>query len=285
MLSCFSHVRLFVTLWTIAHQAPLSMGFSRQEYWTGLSCPPQGDLPNPGIEPRSPLLQEDSLPSEPPGKPHLTHYNHSKKPPKPIGMFIPHLLQVLNALLALLKRCPSMTKPPGPSFRLGSGSSPPSSWGHKSVKGQLKWAETKGPGLSASCLQPQSSPSVLAAHVSAPCPSSRGLNSGPAGVTKHRRGISDGPTLTQSHLKAPSLPLPPSCSLGLYLATQLLAILGQLAQLLMALLEMGSLGLHQTQHLGTRWAGGRPFSFPGPSCYQQAPPHPHPHPHLDSQTP
>ena len=78
---------------------------------------------------------------------------------------------------------------------------------------------------------------------------------------------------------------PTSCSLGLYLATQLLAILGQLAQLLMALLEMGSLGLHQTQHLGTRWAGGRPFSFPGPSCYQQAPPHPHPHPHLDSQTP
>jgi len=138
MLSCFSHVRLFVTVWTIAHQAPLSMGFSRQEYWTGLSCPPQRDLPNPGIEPRSPLLQEDSLPSEPPGKTHLTHYNHSKKPPKPTGMFTPHLLQVLNALLALLKRCPSMTKPPGPSFRLGSGSSPPSSWGHKSVKGQLK---------------------------------------------------------------------------------------------------------------------------------------------------
>ena len=54
---------------TVAHQALLSMGFSRQEYWSGLSCPPPGDLPNPGIEPRSPALQVDSLPSEPPGKP------------------------------------------------------------------------------------------------------------------------------------------------------------------------------------------------------------------------
>ena len=46
-----SRVQLFVTLWTVAHQAPLSMGFSRQEYWSGLPCPPTGDLPNPGIEP------------------------------------------------------------------------------------------------------------------------------------------------------------------------------------------------------------------------------------------
>ena len=51
MLSCFSHVRLFATLWTIACQAALSMGFSRQEYWSGLPCPSPGDLPNPGIEP------------------------------------------------------------------------------------------------------------------------------------------------------------------------------------------------------------------------------------------
>jgi len=50
-------------------QAPLSMGFSRQEYWSGLPCPPPGDLPHPGIESRSPTLQVDSLPSEPPGKP------------------------------------------------------------------------------------------------------------------------------------------------------------------------------------------------------------------------
>ena len=72
MLHSFSHVRLFATLWTIAYQAPLSMGFSRQEYWSGLPRPPPGDLPNPGIEPTSlafPALQADSLPTEPPGKP------------------------------------------------------------------------------------------------------------------------------------------------------------------------------------------------------------------------
>ena len=63
-----SHVRLFATLWTVAHQAPLSMGFSRQEYWSGLPFPSPGDLPNPGIKPGSPTLQADALPSEPPGK-------------------------------------------------------------------------------------------------------------------------------------------------------------------------------------------------------------------------
>ena len=59
---------LFVTPRTIAHQAPLSMGFSRQEYWSGLPFPPPGDLPNPGIEPRSLALQTDSLPSKSWGK-------------------------------------------------------------------------------------------------------------------------------------------------------------------------------------------------------------------------
>ena len=53
--------------WTVAHQAPLSMEFSSQGYWKGLPCPPPGDLPNPGIKPGSPMLQADSLPSEPPG--------------------------------------------------------------------------------------------------------------------------------------------------------------------------------------------------------------------------
>ena len=57
---------LFVTLWTVAHQAPLSMEFSRQVYWNGLPFPTPGDLPDPGIEPGSPALQEDSLSSEPP---------------------------------------------------------------------------------------------------------------------------------------------------------------------------------------------------------------------------
>ena len=64
-----SRVRLFVTLWTVAYQAPLSMGFSRQEYWSGLPFPSPGDLPNPGIEPGSPTLEADALISEPPRKP------------------------------------------------------------------------------------------------------------------------------------------------------------------------------------------------------------------------
>ena len=67
-----SHVQFFVTPWTVACKAPLSKGFSRQEYWSGLPCPPPGDLPNPGTEPRSPTLQVDSLPSEPPQKPKNT---------------------------------------------------------------------------------------------------------------------------------------------------------------------------------------------------------------------
>ena len=64
-----SQSRLTVSPWTIAHQAPLSMVFSRQEYWSGLPCPLPGDLPNPGTETRSPALQMNFLPSEPPGKP------------------------------------------------------------------------------------------------------------------------------------------------------------------------------------------------------------------------
>ena len=60
-----------MTLRTVACQAPLSMGFSRQEHWTGLPFPSPEDLPNPGIEPRFPALQADSLPSEPPGKPQV----------------------------------------------------------------------------------------------------------------------------------------------------------------------------------------------------------------------
>ena len=57
-----------MTLWTVARQAPLSTGVSRQKYWSGLPCPPPGDLPDPGIEPESPALQVDSLPTELPGK-------------------------------------------------------------------------------------------------------------------------------------------------------------------------------------------------------------------------
>ena len=63
-----SHVRLFATPWTVAHQAPPSMGFSRQEYWSGLPFPSPGDLPNPGIEPGSSALEADALTSEPPNE-------------------------------------------------------------------------------------------------------------------------------------------------------------------------------------------------------------------------
>ena len=68
VLSHFSHIQLFATLWTVALQAPLSMRFSRQEYWNGLPFPSPGDLPDPGIKPRSPTLEADALTSEPPGK-------------------------------------------------------------------------------------------------------------------------------------------------------------------------------------------------------------------------
>ena len=67
-IGVLSHVWLFVIPWTIAHQAPLSMGFSRQEYWSELPFPSPEDLSDPGIQPRSPPLLADSLPCEPPGK-------------------------------------------------------------------------------------------------------------------------------------------------------------------------------------------------------------------------
>ena len=63
-----SHVLLFATPWTVSHQAPLSMKFSRKEYWSELPFPSPGDLPDPGVEPGSSALQADCLPIEPPGK-------------------------------------------------------------------------------------------------------------------------------------------------------------------------------------------------------------------------
>ena len=81
-----SHVQLFVTPWTIAYQAPPSMEFSRQEYWRGLSFLSPGDLPDPGIEPRSPTLQADALPSDHQGSPQVsemrqTVYHRLTNPP------------------------------------------------------------------------------------------------------------------------------------------------------------------------------------------------------------
>ena len=73
-----SRVRLFATPWTIAYYAPLSMGFSRQEYWTGMPFSSPEDLPNPGVEPGSPTLQADSLPAELPGHPMDTEWVANK---------------------------------------------------------------------------------------------------------------------------------------------------------------------------------------------------------------
>ena len=69
-LKSLSRVRLFATPWTVAHQAPLSMEFFRQEYWSGWPFPSPVDPPDPGVKPGFPALQEDALPSEPPGKRH-----------------------------------------------------------------------------------------------------------------------------------------------------------------------------------------------------------------------
>ena len=70
-----SRAQLLVTPWTAAHQAPPSMGFFRQEYWSGVPFPSLEDLPDPGIKPGSPTLQAETLPSEPPGKPESVEAN------------------------------------------------------------------------------------------------------------------------------------------------------------------------------------------------------------------
>ena len=68
-MKLLNHVRLFATPWTVAYQAPPSMGFARQEYWRGVPLPSPEDLPDPGIEPGSPALQADSLPLSHQGSP------------------------------------------------------------------------------------------------------------------------------------------------------------------------------------------------------------------------
>ena len=91
VLSHFSHVQLFATLWTLALQAPLSTGFSRQEYWSGLLCPSPGDLSKPGTEPMFPALAGRFFNTEPPGK----LYNMS----------------LLLLLLLSLQSCPTLCDP------------------------------------------------------------------------------------------------------------------------------------------------------------------------------
>ena len=90
-LSHFSRIQLFATLWTAAHQASLSIRFSRQEYWSGFPCPPLEDLPDPGNEPVSPALQADSLLLSNGGSP-SNHYIYSKKK---LQKWYIHALQIL----------------------------------------------------------------------------------------------------------------------------------------------------------------------------------------------
>ena len=100
-----SPVWLFGAPWTVAYQALLSMGFSSQEYWSGLPFPSPGDLPNPGIEPGSPALQTDALPSEPPGKPDfqdMVTNTFSTRVLRPT----PEVTEIFAKLFILVSRCP-----------------------------------------------------------------------------------------------------------------------------------------------------------------------------------
>ena len=133
--------------WTAACQAPLPMGFSRQEYWVRLPCPLPGDLPNPGIEPRSPALQVDSLPSEPAGKPEntgvdvlsllywnfptpewnlslscLLDWQAGSLPPRPLGSplwfasVLHHPITLPQGKERPQEGCPALWQPAGPWF-------------------------------------------------------------------------------------------------------------------------------------------------------------------------
>ena len=105
-----SHVQLFATPWSVARQAPLSLRFSRKENWSGLPFPYPGDLPNPGIKPRSPSLQVDSLPAEPTGQPRMlwSSRNHC-------------LTMLLSIILALTVQWlpPRDSSSESPWFKLG----------------------------------------------------------------------------------------------------------------------------------------------------------------------
>ena len=89
----FSHVWLFASLWTVARQAPLSTGFSRQEFWSVLPCPAPGDLPDPGIKPGSPAFRADPLPSAPQGSRHRSFLNRSSVD----GHLGLHVLAIVNS--------------------------------------------------------------------------------------------------------------------------------------------------------------------------------------------
>ena len=104
-----THVQLFATPWTVALQAPLPIEFSRQEYWNRLPFPSPGHLPNPGIEPRSPTLQVDSLPSEPPEMPIQTSSLNLGSQLATAGNFCSHL----DHGIFQVTHCPQGHRPEG----------------------------------------------------------------------------------------------------------------------------------------------------------------------------
>ena len=115
-----------VTPGTVARQAPLSMEFSRQEYWSGLAIPFPRGLPNPGIEPGSPALQADSLPSEPPGKPWETGEEYERMDRRNQNLLKKNLFVSLLAVLGFhcFAWAFSGCSERGPCFIAGTGFSP-----------------------------------------------------------------------------------------------------------------------------------------------------------------
>ena len=114
ILSHFSHVQLFATLWTVAYQAPLSMGFYRQEYCSGLPFPPPGDLPNPGIKPKPPTLQADcSL---------LSHWGSPK---------LPYILAIPLLDRSVKELTPVLWPPDAKSWLIGKDSDAGRDWGQE----------------------------------------------------------------------------------------------------------------------------------------------------------
>ena len=124
----FSHVWLFEIPWTVAYQAPPSMEFSRQDYWCGFPFPSAGDLPNPGIEPRSPALQADALPSEPPRKSFLFLFlffhktGFKKNSHFTVSLFSSKWLRCTPKMVRKWSPSPSFLfpRPHGWSFHIGS---------------------------------------------------------------------------------------------------------------------------------------------------------------------
>ena len=107
-----SHAGLFATPWTVAHQAPLSMGFYRQEYWSGLPFPSSGYLLNSGMETRSPTLQADSLLSKPPGNPPQSYSSNYSKPCPFPSVVLGRLYNMANIYFCVFSHIPPILLEP-----------------------------------------------------------------------------------------------------------------------------------------------------------------------------